>query len=71
MAFKPAIKKLDYYQSDLDQVQIGDADTYFKWVAPDTVELYVNGVLRQSWTTAVVVGTGRHASMWGLMPNLV
>jgi hypothetical protein len=26
----------------------------FKWVAPDTLELWVNGALRHSWTTAYV-----------------
>ena len=25
----------------------------FKWVAPDTLQLWVNGELRQSWTTTI------------------
>lgn len=56
MALKlnPITGRLDLVTDDINQLQIGDADTYFKWVAPDTLELYVNGALRQSWTTAVV-----------------
>jgi hypothetical protein len=40
--------------TSIDQIPISDADTYFKWVAPDTLELYVNGVKVQSWTAAFV-----------------
>jgi hypothetical protein len=56
MAFKlnPHTGKHDATLGDLDQIPIGDADTYFKFVAPDTLQLWVNGVVRQSWTTAVV-----------------
>ena len=41
--------------TDISNIPIGDADTYFKWVAPDTLQLWVNGALRQSWTTVAVV----------------
>jgi hypothetical protein len=42
--------KLDLKTSNLDKMPISDSDTYFKWVAPNTIELYVNGVKAQSWT---------------------
>ena len=60
----------DEVTSDIDQIPIGDADTYFKWVATDTLQLWVNGVLAHSWTVAVVAPTTRFGSLWGLMPNL-
>jgi hypothetical protein len=45
--------------TDLDQIPIGDADTYFKWVAPDTLQLWVNGALAHSWTVAVSTTEGQ------------
>ena len=57
--FNPFTKKLDKTgSSDINQTPIGDADTYFKWVAPDTLQLWVNGALRQEWVTAVSSGSG-------------
>lgn len=46
--------------SDISNIPIGDSDTEFRWVEPDTLQLYVNNVLRQSWTTEVAppVSTG-------------
>ena len=46
--------------ADLDQTAIGDGDTYFKWVAPATLQLYVNGELRQTWDASLTppVSTG-------------
>jgi hypothetical protein len=38
--------------TDLDQIPIGDSDTYFRWVAPDTLELVVNGSVAQKWVMA-------------------
>ena len=52
----PFTDELDNTTTDIDQIRIGDADTYFKWVAPDTLQLIVNGSVRQSWTTQIMTG---------------
>ena len=44
--------------TDLDGVRIGDADTYSKWVAPDTVQMIVNGAVREEWKTGVTTVPG-------------
>ncbi len=71
MSFKinPFTGKFDEVTGDLNQIPIGDADTYFKWVAPDTLQLWVNGVMRQSWTTAVTAPT-TEGQPYGLLLTL-
>jgi hypothetical protein len=49
----------DFVTTDINQVKIGDADTYYKWVAPDTLQLWVNGNLVHSWTAASTGNTGK------------
>jgi hypothetical protein len=48
-AFNPFTGTLDRVNDDINQLPIGDADTYLKWVAPDTLQLWVNGSLAHSW----------------------
>jgi hypothetical protein len=54
IVFNPFTRNFDFVTKDINQIKIGDDDTYFRWVAPDTLELLVNGVVRQSWTTAYI-----------------
>jgi hypothetical protein len=39
--------------TDISNIAIGDPDTVFKWVAPDTLQLLVNNAIRQTWTTTL------------------
>ena len=50
-----------------DGVRIGNSTTYFELDGND-LNLYVNGVLRQTWTTIPVALSPRRASLWFLMP---
>ena len=54
--------KFDKVTSDINNIPIGDSNTYLKWVAPDTVQLWINGVLSHAWTatdtTPPTPGTG-------------
>lgn len=49
--------------TSIDQIPFSDANTYFKWATPDTLELYVNGTKMQSWTHTIVVGAGNPIGM--------
>jgi hypothetical protein len=67
--FNPFTGEPDLVRADINQVQIGDADTYFKWVAPDTLQLWVNGSVAQSWTVTPVTPTTEGQPM-GLLLTL-
>ena len=45
-------------------ISVGDATTYVTKVAPDTFQLWVNGALRHSWTTEVVVADSYPMGAW-------
>lgn len=49
MAYRlnPFTGKFD--ESKVDKTPIGDADTYFRFVPPDTLQLLVNGSVAQEW----------------------
>ncbi len=67
MAFRlnPFTGKFD--ETKIDQSPIGDSDTYFRWVAPDTLQLIVNGQVAQKW---VVTPTGVTGQPYGLLVSL-
>ena len=66
--FNPFTGTFDFYNKNLDGIPIGDDDTRFRWVAPDTLQLLVNGSIRQSWTTEIASGTT--GSPMGLLLSL-
>jgi len=38
--------------TDINRIPIGDSDTYFNFVAPDTLQLIVNGQVAQQWVVS-------------------
>jgi hypothetical protein len=57
-AFNPFTGTLDRVNDDINQLPIGDSDTYLKWVAPDTVQLLVNGSVAHTWTVTAPATSG-------------
>lgn len=67
--------ELNPFTGTLDIVGNGirnaNSTTYFSFdPATGTLSLYVNNVVRQTWTTTPVVGNGRRSSLWMLLPNI-
>jgi hypothetical protein len=67
MAYKinPFTGKFD--ESSVNNVPIGSTTTYFNWVAPDTLQLIVNGSVAQQWVVSVSTSTGKP---YGLLVSL-
>ena len=51
-----------------DGIKIGYSNWELKPIDVNTLGLYVNGNLAQSWTVAVTALAPRRASLWFLMP---
>lgn len=67
----PDTGERDYYESlsDIDGIPIGNSTTYFT-LNGNTLELWVNGSLRQSWTYTPVAPTIQTGNPIGLLLTL-